>query len=127
MKYLDPVQLPKTFFLLIVCAFPLTGCASPILMRNPATGQVAQCYSPPPISCAATTIVIVASRVTKGSAGSARLVPLSEASNRYSLPLLASASGRPPDLPDGQIRRSIWLDQLHESGPACPKFDAHKI
>jgi len=35
------ISLPLT---LVVAT--LSGCASPVLMKNPANGQIAQCYSP---------------------------------------------------------------------------------
>ncbi len=36
----------KRLLSLTMLAVSLSGCAQPILVRNPSNGQVAQCYSP---------------------------------------------------------------------------------
>jgi hypothetical protein len=36
----------KKLLPLPLVAFALTGCASPVLMKDPRSGQIAQCYAP---------------------------------------------------------------------------------
>ncbi|MDR3517306.1 MAG: hypothetical protein P4M00_15965 [Azospirillaceae bacterium] len=35
----------KRLLLLTLVGSALTGCAAPVLMKDPATGQIAQCYA----------------------------------------------------------------------------------